>query len=111
MTDEIDWLQNSARWYEFRHGDVERNPSMPGTSLARARSKAHREFDVIWKMGFMTRTEAYIWLADKMGLPAHNCHMGMFNEGQCERVVEVVQAFWKTKPVRKPRKKRNWRRF
>ncbi|MFK3857834.1 zinc-finger-containing protein [Agrobacterium pusense] len=106
MSDEIDWLQNSARWHAFRFGEVERNPSAPGTDLARARSKAHRAFDTIWKLRIMSRTAAYLWLAEKMGLPAHNCHMGMFNAAQCERVVEVVDEFYRERGGRKKRRRR-----
>lgn len=55
-----------------------------------AKMTAHAVFDPLWKDGSMTRTQAYLWLAKRMDLPAHKCHIGMFDLDQCRKVVEVV---------------------
>ncbi len=56
-----------------------------------ARMAAHDAFDPIWQSGFMSRTDAYRWLAKAMGLPAHKAHMEQFDAEQCARVVRLVR--------------------
>lgn len=48
-----------------------------------ARKSCKLPFERIWKSGAMTRTEAYQWLARKMGIPVHECHFGWFTAEQC----------------------------
>lgn len=55
--------------------------------------RAHNSFDPLWKSGDMTRTEAYSWLADKMGIDKKDCHIGMFDAEQCKEVVRVMKGF------------------
>lgn len=55
---------------------------------------AHRFFDKLWterRYGF-TRDEAYAALAEYMGLPSEEAHMGHFNVEQCKQVVEWAQG-------------------
>lgn len=61
-----------------------------------ARRKAHKAFDSLWKCGTMTRWEAYLWLAEQMGLPQDKAHIGMFNAAQCETVVDLCKTMWKS---------------
>ena len=49
---------------------------------------AHIWFDSLWKSKQMTRKEAYSWLQEQMNLPPGECHIGMFNEEQCNRAVK-----------------------
>lgn len=84
----------------------------PGTSkplgvpasaeLRKARMAAHRVFDPLWRPRhagygrvFKSRSEAYRWLADCLGIKAKRCHIGQFDEQQCEKTVaacrEVVE--------------------
>ncbi len=49
------------------------------------RSRAHRAFDPLWKLGTMTRSEAYERLADFMMLDADECHIGMFHSDSVGR--------------------------
>lgn len=65
-----------------------------------ARSEAHRAFDPIWKYrerGNRTqqsrREGAYAKLAEYMGLPKRETHIGMFNVEQCAKVVEFSRSF------------------
>lgn len=62
--------------------------------LRKMKSRVHQEFDELWKSGCMTRKEAYKWLADRMGLEKDDCHVGMFDEDQCARAVEICLGFW-----------------
>lgn len=54
----------------------------------RKRIEAHDAFDQIWKSEFMTRGQAYAWLADRMGLP--EVHFGAFNAEQCDEAIGHV---------------------
>lgn len=62
--------------------------------LRQQRSKCHAMFDPVWKDGEMTRNAAYKWLASKMGISVRQCHIGMFNEMQCDQVIEIMRARW-----------------
>lgn len=57
--------------------------------LRELKKKAHSLFDPMWKFGKMTRTEAYAWLAEKLELPLSECHIGMFDDALCRRVIEL----------------------
>lgn len=63
------------------------------TKLRRQRILLHRAFDPIWKAELMTRDEAYTWLASVLGLDVKDCHIGMFDEEQCLKAMEIVQKF------------------
>ncbi|MEM6625294.1 MAG: zinc-finger-containing protein [Pseudomonadota bacterium] len=60
---------------------------LANASLRRAKLKAHQAFDPFWRGGGVSRREAYQWLADALGVSAANCHIGMFDEDMCRRVV------------------------
>jgi len=66
--------------------------------LRSKRSLAHKEFDVLWKEKHMTRKQAYSWLASKMGISANECHIGLFDTGDCEVVIQLANEklvdFW-----------------
>ncbi|MDR9889879.1 zinc-finger-containing protein [Pseudenterobacter timonensis] len=49
-----------------------------------ARKSCKLPFERIWRSGRMSRTEAYKWLADKMGIPTDECHFGWFSAEQCQ---------------------------
>lgn len=56
--------------------------------------RAHNAFDPLWKSGDMSRTNAYSWLADKMGIDKSKCHIGMFDVEQCKEVVRIMNEFY-----------------
>lgn len=59
-------------------------------STLRARMIAHRAFDPIWEERvLMTRSEAYEWLAEKLGLDREHCHMSRMDEETALRVAEL----------------------
>lgn len=47
------------------------------------RGETHRVFDQLWKDGWMSRTEAYVWLARSMHLPREKAHIEQFTHTQC----------------------------
>lgn len=65
---------------------------LANAELRSAKSAAHALFDPMWRKGNMTRGEAYAWLADKMGLPMEECHIGMFDVDKCKQVFAIVRA-------------------
>lgn len=65
--------------------------SLANAELRGARETAHREFDPIWKRGYMTRNEAYTELARRLQIPKHKCHIGQFGIEMCEIVIGVCR--------------------
>ncbi|MDY7579382.1 zinc-finger-containing protein [Herbaspirillum sp. RTI4] len=61
----------------------------PGSPLARARMSAHNAFDPKWQSRQMTRSQAYKWLAQQLGVSERECHMLKFDIPMCERVISV----------------------
>jgi hypothetical protein len=55
-----------------------------------AKMGAHEAFDPIWKEGGVKRKDAYKWLAEQLGIPARECHIGMFDVDMCRKVIHVV---------------------
>ena len=53
----------------------------------RARRAAHAAFDPLWKDGSISRSEAYIGLAEFLGYSRRNTHIGYFNFEECQKVV------------------------
>lgn len=62
---------------------------LANASLRRAKRAAHKAFDPLWQEGGMSRTQAYAWLSRTLGIAGKDCHVGMFDEATCARVVEA----------------------
>lgn len=60
--------------------------------LRRKKMEAHAAFDPLWKRGPFRgrRKDAYAWLAGKMALPVKQTHIGMFDERQCQQVIDII---------------------
>lgn len=56
------------------------------------KKRAHRAFDPLWRSGKITRVEAYIRLANRLQIPRRQCHIGMFNEGLCRKVIKIARC-------------------
>ena len=72
---------------------------LANAELRAAKSAAHRAFDPIWKYRYMNRSNAYSWLANKLSIPAKDCHIGMFDVADCEKVVKVAQEYMVVKEL------------
>ena len=73
-----------------------RNSNKPLGTLARfelrrGRIQAHDAFDPLWRDSGMSRDDAYLWLAEKLGVDPGQCHIAMFNEKMCRQVVQVCR--------------------
>lgn len=43
------------------------------------------------KIQNIQRSRVYAWLADAMGIPPAECHIGMFDEARCRQALDVIQ--------------------
>lgn len=64
---------------------------LANAELRKAKMAAHAAFDPLWKESGMKRGEAYAWLREVMGLTRDECHIGMFDETTCARVVTLCE--------------------
>lgn len=58
--------------------------------LRKLRTEAHAHFDPIWKTTDIPRNFAYHKLAEFMGISPDKCHISMFNEKQCKKVLKFT---------------------
>jgi hypothetical protein len=86
------WRCSPCRaWVGCHPGTAKPLGRLANAELRRAKQHAHEAFDPIWKDGFLSRSEAYEWLAMKLGIPSAECHVGMMDVAACQRVVEVCR--------------------
>ena len=78
--------------HDFPPGDVPKGRLANG-ELRRWKIAAHAAFDPLWKNGPFKhrRNGAYAWLAEKMGLPKEETHIGMFDVEQCKQVIQICK--------------------
>ena len=62
--------------------------SMANGKLRALRTTAHRYFDQLYKTGVMSKQEAYRWLADLIGAPLSEAHIGHLGEYYCKQVID-----------------------
>jgi hypothetical protein len=76
------------------HSGTEQPYGTPANEeLRRLRMRTHEAFDPYWEKYGMTRTETYTFLANRLKVPAAECHIGMFNADQCKRAVEICHKW------------------
>lgn len=68
--------------------------TLANSSLRKLRSECHKEFDELWKNHNITRANAYKWLAEQMSINISNCHIAMFNEQHCKKVLKIISNGW-----------------
>ena len=63
--------------------------------LRRWKQRVHAAFDPHWKnvRGASARSRAYARLAREMGIPAAECHTGMFSVELCKKALAVIQGW------------------
>lgn len=59
--------------------------------LRHKRILAHRALKKLQQDCHMEKWEVYIWLQAKLGLDAHQTHIGQFSEYMCEQVISLCQ--------------------
>lgn len=63
---------------------------LANAELRRAKTAAHAVFDPFWQAARMRRRDAYLWLAQELGVEPAKCHIGMFDVDQCQAVIAAV---------------------
>ena len=66
------------------------NTTPAGLKLRNKRMAAHAELDPLWKKRKVKRGKLYKMLAEYMGLDQKDTHIGLFNIGQCDKVIQFV---------------------
>ena len=56
-------------------------------NISQARHLAHQAFDQLWLRKYMTRPEAYAWLARYLGVDDGEAHIANLDEVQCRALV------------------------
>lgn len=69
---------------------------LANAELRKLKTATHSAFDPIWLDGDkrqrrQRRVKAYTWLAEKMGIDADECHIGMFDEGMCQQAIKICK--------------------
>lgn len=62
--------------------------SMANHELRALRRSAHEYFDQLFKSGYMTKEDAYLWLAELISAPLSQAHIGYLGEYYCRLVIE-----------------------
>lgn len=60
--------------------------------LRKLRNKVHAKLDPLWQGGGMRRTEAYAWLAGRMGIGAELAHVALFRPPQCMAAILILDC-------------------
>ena len=60
--------------------------------LREARKRAKSLFQPLWQNMRTTRSGAYHWLAQRMGIPPERCHFGWFTLEQCQQAYEICKS-------------------
>lgn len=71
--------------------------------LRDCKQKAHAVFDPLWKAKIKkdgcskheARKAGYAWLAKELNIDIEDCHIGMFNVQQCQKVYELCLPYYK----------------
>ena len=57
------------------------------------RMETHKVFDTFWKSQHMTRSRAYKWLSEQMGIPKEEAHIGGFEMDACEHLIQLCRDY------------------
>lgn len=80
-------------WVGVHKGSSTPLGTLANAELRACRRKAHGMFDRIWRLRWMSRSKAYAWLAEQMGLTLEETHIGMFSVEQCRKVIDLCIQF------------------
>lgn len=66
--------------------------TLANRALRDARNRTKAIFQNYLSDAGMSRTTAYRWLADQMGIEVSSCHFGWFEQSDCDRVRAIVES-------------------
>lgn len=83
-----------AAWVGCHPGRGKPLGRLAKADLRKAKQEAHKAFDRLWRSSRDrgARSKAYTWLAEQLGIDKSVCHIGMFNEAMCRRVIEACRG-------------------
>lgn len=67
--------------------------SMANHELRTLRKTAHYYFDQLYTSGYMTKDDAYYWLASIINAPLSHAHIGYLSDYYCKEVIEQSKAY------------------
>lgn len=56
--------------------------------LRKLRNEAHHYFNQLYERGYMSKQDAYCWLADILCVPFSEAHIGYLGEYYCQKVID-----------------------
>lgn len=74
---------------------------MATAAIRRYRVKAHKAFDPLWQDELCTREDAYIWMAELLGLPHELAHIGLLSREHLEFLIAACPNRYKVLERRK----------
>lgn len=69
--------------------------------LRALRNEAHHYFDQLYRSGFMSKQEAYLWLASLLQVPLSHAHIGYLGDYYCREVIRESKKLLQRGPVRR----------
>lgn len=63
--------------------------TLANARLRAMRRKAHESFDQLYRTGYMSKNDAYFWLAVNLCVPKARAHIGYLDEYYCEQVIQL----------------------
>ena len=57
------------------------------------RVRAHEVFDQLWQCEYMSRTEAYEWMQNELGLTAEGAHIAKLSRDDCVRLMKAARKY------------------
>ena len=83
------WMCKDCDAYVGTHKNGVPLGRLANSELRAEKIKTHAAFDKLWKKGKQTRSEAYIWLAEKLEISSKQCHIGIFDVDMCKKVISI----------------------
>ena len=71
-------------------------------NLRHKRILAHQALEKLQKERHMDKWASYVWLQAKLGLDAHQTHIGMFSEQLCDQVISLCRNKQYCSPSNRP---------
>lgn len=88
------YLCRDCNAYVGTHGNTTKPlGTMANERLRGLRKRAHNLFDPLWRSRHMSRSRAYKFMQEWMNLPAGKAHIGMFDERQCQQLIQAVKDY------------------
>lgn len=88
----IYYCSDCKAWVGVHKGTDEPLGRLADAELRYWKRQAHAAFDPLWRgREKRTRRWAYEWLAQEMGLPREQTHIGMFDVEQCKQVIRICK--------------------